>query len=62
MDAVNFRRKAAVCRRLARLAEQPDIARALLELAEDFEQAAFDSEVAEAEARLRRAATPKKRG
>lgn len=39
-----LRRKAAVCRRLARLARQSDIAQALFELAEDFELAALDAE------------------
>jgi len=45
MPPIGFRQKAAACRRLARLAQQPEIARTLLELAEDFEQAAVDCEV-----------------
>jgi hypothetical protein len=50
MPPIVLRQKAAVCRRLARLAGEPEIARALLELAEDFEQAAFEWE-ASAQAR-----------
>jgi hypothetical protein len=50
MLPITLRQKGAACRRLARLARQPEIARALLELAEDFEQAAFECE-AEAEAK-----------
>jgi hypothetical protein len=44
MAPIRLRQKAAACRRLARLAEQPDLASALLELAEEFELAAFDCE------------------
>lgn len=44
MLPTSLRRKAAVCRRLARLARQSDIAQALFELAEDFELAALDTE------------------
>lgn len=44
MPPILLRQKGAVCRRLARLSWQPEIARALLELAEEFEHAAFEGE------------------
>jgi hypothetical protein len=44
MPPIVLRQKGAVCRRLARLSWQPEIALALLELAEEFEHAAFDGE------------------
>ena len=47
MPPLSLRRKAAACRRLARFARESDIADALIQLAEDFEQAAFDGERAE---------------
>ncbi len=44
IQPISLRQKADACRRLARLAREADIVSALLELAEDFEQAASDSE------------------
>jgi hypothetical protein len=46
MSPIALRRKGAVCRRLARLARQPELALALLDLAEEFELAAFECEAA----------------
>jgi hypothetical protein len=43
IDGLNVREKASYCRRLAKAATDTDLAKALLELAEEFEQAAFDS-------------------
>ena len=42
-NRLNVREKASYCRRLAKAATDPDLAKALLELADEFEQAAFDS-------------------
>jgi hypothetical protein len=47
MQSLKFRRKAAVCRRLAQIARQREISSALLELAVDFEQAADECEAEE---------------
>ena len=43
VGSLNLREKASYCRRLAKAATDSDLARALLELADEFEQAAFDS-------------------
>lgn len=47
ISAIALYQKAAACRRLALQALQPNIAQALLELANDFEQAALDCELDE---------------
>ena len=41
-NGLNVREKASYCRRLAKAATDSDLAKALLELADEFEQAAFD--------------------
>jgi hypothetical protein len=40
---LNVREKASYCRRLAKAATDADLAKALRELADELEQAAFDS-------------------
>jgi hypothetical protein len=42
MQGLTLREKASYCRRLATTATDSHLARALLELADEFEQAAFD--------------------
>jgi len=45
MQPIGRHRKVAVCRRMARLTQSPEVARALMQLADDFEQAHLSGDV-----------------
>jgi hypothetical protein len=62
MQGMNLREKASYCRRLASSASDSHLARALLELADEFEQAAFDgvgpADIASIDAKKRKRPSP----